>query len=166
MLLILIGFLLMFFDLNINGFDLLPDFLGYVLIFIGLGKLAKHSENFAKARPWALGMAIVEVVFAAVPLGLHFGPGLLLMLVSLYITYLITCGVADLEQLIGRDMSSAKLLRVWKIQAIFIIGTLLLTGIPSVATVCIGGLMAMVALAAYAVFLVLFNRARKVYEAA
>ena len=49
MLQILIGYLFLFFNFEINGIDLLPGFIGYIFIFVGLGKLANESIYFQKA---------------------------------------------------------------------------------------------------------------------
>ena len=33
------GYIFVLFDLNLNGLDILPDFIGYALIFAGVHKL-------------------------------------------------------------------------------------------------------------------------------
>ena len=44
------GFLFMF-DFRINGFDILPDFIGYLLFYLGASKLQHAHDRFAKAKP-------------------------------------------------------------------------------------------------------------------
>ena len=60
------GFLLIFLDfsLTINGvgFDLLPDAIGYLLVFLGARQMAEESEQFARMRPIALVLMIVGFV--------------------------------------------------------------------------------------------------------
>jgi hypothetical protein len=48
------GYLLVFLDFKINNFDILPDFLGYILILVGIGSLLSFSVNFSNARPFAI----------------------------------------------------------------------------------------------------------------
>lgn len=61
--LIFIGYILIFFHFKINGIDILPDFVGYLLIANGLGRLEKESELFVKARPWAFAMSVVSIFY-------------------------------------------------------------------------------------------------------
>jgi len=48
------GFILIFLDFKINNFDILPDFLGLIIILIGIGKLTSLSDHFLKAKPFAV----------------------------------------------------------------------------------------------------------------
>jgi hypothetical protein len=54
------GFLFMF-DFRVNTFDILPDFIGYILFFIGLSKLAHLHEVFRKARPVSAILIIISL---------------------------------------------------------------------------------------------------------
>ena len=65
MLYIFIGYLFTFFHLKINGFNFLPNFLGYIFIVIGLTKLANESVKFAQSKPWAIGMACITFLMPA-----------------------------------------------------------------------------------------------------
>ena len=47
------GLLLVILDLSVNGLDLLPDVIGYVLVAVGLGGLTSLSEQFATAQTYA-----------------------------------------------------------------------------------------------------------------
>lgn len=56
------GFLFIFLDFRINGFDvLLPDFIGYILLTIGLGTLALRHVAFRNARAAALAMIFLSL---------------------------------------------------------------------------------------------------------
>lgn len=46
------GFILVFVNINI-GIDILPDFIGYIIILIGLNSLEKHSSYFSKGKIFA-----------------------------------------------------------------------------------------------------------------
>jgi len=50
------------FDFRINGFDILPDFIGYLLIFLGLSALVNLNEKFNKAKTLALPLIIISVL--------------------------------------------------------------------------------------------------------
>ena len=56
------GLILAFIDLNINGLDIIPDWVGYLLMYRGLGQLAAGSGHFTAARPWCLGLAAVNLL--------------------------------------------------------------------------------------------------------
>lgn len=51
------GSLLVFLNFHINHFDILPDFLGYIIIFLGLTDLVSYSEHFSKAKSYVLILA-------------------------------------------------------------------------------------------------------------
>jgi hypothetical protein len=50
-----------FFDFNIGNFDILPDIIGYILIFSGLGRLQNLSGRFVTARKVALPLLLLSV---------------------------------------------------------------------------------------------------------
>ncbi len=62
------GLFLVILDVSINHFDLLPDFIGYILVLVGLGGLTSLSGQFATAQTYA--WVLVPLVFLALlPLG-------------------------------------------------------------------------------------------------
>lgn len=169
---IFIGYILVFFNIGINGFDLLPDFIGYALIFVGLGRLATESENFAKARPWALGMSLWCVVAVLLSSFVIWGYAADLLwavavnFVMLYIQYLTVCGISDLEKLVGRDLGSQSLLQMWKVIALSCMTALVLMYIPNYFSVLLGALLIVVMFVAQIFFLVYFYKAKGLYAAA
>jgi hypothetical protein len=54
------GFLFMF-DFRINKFDILPDFIGYILFIMGLSKLLDLNENFNKAKKFAIPLIALSL---------------------------------------------------------------------------------------------------------
>ena len=70
------GLLLAFLDFKINGFDLLPDVVGYVLVAVGAFSLGVYSPKFSlggalsclQAAGWLVGLAVGGE--AGVPFGL------------------------------------------------------------------------------------------------
>jgi hypothetical protein len=56
------GLLLVILDVTINHLDILPDFLGYILVAMGLGGLTGLSMQFATARTCAWALVPIAVV--------------------------------------------------------------------------------------------------------
>lgn len=56
------GLLLVILDVTINRFDILPDFIGYILVAVGLGGLTCLSPQFATACTCAWVLVPVAVV--------------------------------------------------------------------------------------------------------
>lgn len=56
------GVFLSFFSLKINGFDLLPDVIGYILMAVGLGGVGEISGKFSTASVCAWIMSPISVV--------------------------------------------------------------------------------------------------------
>lgn len=125
---ILFGYLLVFLNIRINGFDIMPDFIGYLLIFAGVNKFRERNSYFSKARFWALFMGVVafsdllhlEIITIESELFM-----MLLVFVSvfftvipLYLMYVITRGIAELEWETGAYLGEDKLMQAWKINAI------------------------------------------------
>lgn len=54
------GFIFQF-DLRINRFDLLPDFIGYLLFLSGFAKLSARSRWFERARRCALPLVLLSI---------------------------------------------------------------------------------------------------------
>ncbi len=54
------GFLF-FFDLRIEGFDILPDLIGYWLVYSGLNEIISLSGHFAQAKKYALILGFLSI---------------------------------------------------------------------------------------------------------
>ncbi|ABR50301.1 hypothetical protein Amet_4221 [Alkaliphilus metalliredigens QYMF] len=55
------GLLITFFDIRFNEFNLLPDFVGYIIIFSALGGLTNYHDIFKKARPLAFVLIFLTI---------------------------------------------------------------------------------------------------------
>ncbi len=164
------GYILVLFHFRINGFDLLPNFLGYILVCVGLTKLLGESKSFKKARPLGMIMAIYSAVIAMGDLaGVGFAGALFtaLNLISvgmwIYLTYLIVLGVKDLELNTGTALRFHYLFIIWKIQAVLQVAVrgLLLTQNQTMANISV--LLTAILLALNVLFLVYFYRAKTMY---
>jgi hypothetical protein len=112
------GFLIAFIDIRINGFDLLIDLLGYVVVVIGLGELARVNGKFARARPYATALLILSALdlFTRTPAGDSqtneglFGSAALavafsiaLLFVNLMLVNLICRGIGEMAEAAGNQ---------------------------------------------------------------
>ncbi len=171
MLKIFAGYIFIFFHIKINGFDLLANFIGYILVYQGLISLSDRSASFLKAKPWVLGMGIFEF---AVLIGSLFGilPNMAVLVIlnyitifiSLYILYLIDNGINEIEQNTGLWLNSAKIMSLWKYQAVLTIGASLFTLVPSGLAVILSSLLALASIIADIIFLVYLYRAGKTFN--
>ena len=166
------GFLLLFINVNLtfNGHtvNVLPEWAGYCLIYSGLNDLAGEGEHFALARPWCLAMVVytgatwlIEIFFGSAKLGIIGGLlNLLATLVSLYVSYMILQGIAEIQRDRGVDLGQDKLMKIWKVFAVCILIANLLLFMPALAVVAM-----IVAFVATIIFLVRFNNTRTIYNA-
>lgn len=165
MLKIFIGYIFVFFDINIFGFDILANFIGYILIYMGLCKFS-NVVSFKKAKPWVIVMTVVSLIESICKLLGYDSVILFLMifiLVSLYIMYLIDIGIREIEQDTGIDLYSQALLFILKFQAIFTIGStlLLVFGFDETLTL----VFSVLAVIANIIFFVYLYKAKKVLDA-
>lgn len=130
---IFIGLLLVFLDFNLDlgtsRIGLIPDFLGYISILQGLKEMENKSVNFLKVIPVTKLALILSIVIYILDLaGLSLNPdnrilpvafGIVMTIISLYISYYIVQGVLDLQQRTGFDLNGNKLYAAWKLVAVF-----------------------------------------------
>jgi len=130
---IFIGLLLVFLDFNLDlgtsRIGLIPDFLGYISILQGLKEMENKSVNFLKVIPVTKLALILSIVIYILDLaGLSLNPdnrilpvafGIVMTIISLYISYYIVQGVFDLQEKTGYDLNGNKLHTAWKLVAVF-----------------------------------------------
>ncbi|MCD8069463.1 MAG: hypothetical protein LUE87_11410 [Lachnospiraceae bacterium] len=169
---IFIGFLLVFFDLTVNAnghvVGILPDFVGYVFIFMGCREMTEESDHFSKAYPFIVGMAVYGMVIWVLELlGItYYGDtwpfaalSMVVTCVPLYIDYCIILGVRDMENTYNSSFRSGTLDNVWFATVIFsVAGVIALMLLPVLGAICIAGVMA-----AHVVFLYQFYQAKREY---
>ena len=166
---IFIGFLFVFLDFNLtlgtSQIGLIPDFVGYILVFHGLAEHESMSPRFVKSRPVALGMAVFAGLLYIMELFgivtndiLSFVLGLTSTLISLYISYNIVMGIKEFEASSGRFLNAQGLYSSWTLLAILSLIVYLLFIIPILNVLCIvAGLITGI------VFLVSFNKTKNLY---
>lgn len=170
-------FIYLNFNLNLNQYSLniLPNFVGYILLLQGIKQLEEESCFFRRARPFAVGMAMYEAVLW---LGAVFGIetdrgigtvlGWISMVVALYVSWLLIQGVLEIERQSGTDLLGAQMYSRWKLLAgLQVIGKLLglvanlanLNMLFAVASVVI-----IVSLVAIILYLLCWKRTADAYE--
>lgn len=166
---IFLGYILTFFHIKIKGFDLLPNFLGYIFIFVGLAKL--EGIHFKKAKPFAVFMAINSLLFTIGGLvGASFEGelfatyNLFTVGIWIYISYLIILGIKELEFITGRQLGFQKLFTIWKIQTILHVITRLVVFTQNEILVLIASIFTAILITMNVIFLVYFYKAKTIYE--
>lgn len=48
-------------DFRLESFDILPDFIGYWIIYTGLKTLASYNDNFDKAKMYAVTLSLLSI---------------------------------------------------------------------------------------------------------
>ena len=162
---ILYGLCFVLLHVDINGFDLLPDFVGYFLMCRGLGQLALKSRQMTRLQGFCLAMAIPTMLLSLVTLsysaklvfGLAFG------IARLYGLRLLVQVLQELQTSFTDAFFDIETLRVrWTLvltaEAVIYAAMLLrmnplITGILSFAGMIVGVL-----------FIMAFNRTRLAYQ--
>ena len=166
------GFLFIFLDINLklnaHSLNLLPDWLGYILVICGLNELRGESERFTQAKPLCIAMAIytgilwlLDIFAVSVEYAGFVGWAISLVpiIVSFYISYLVVRGIGDIQLNRVIDLQYERLMKVWMIHAVAAIATYILLLLPPLAVICL-----IVSFIAAVVFLVFFNGTRKAYN--
>lgn len=168
---IMIGFLLIFLDFNLDlgsaRLGLIPDWLGYLMMINGLTEMAGESPLFGKVRPYASGMAVYTgILYLMDLLGISASLGVLTYLlaiastaVSLYISYCIVLGVREMEAHYGTFLNGDNLMSLWKALAIInviVYFTVLIPGL-SILGILAGCIVTIL-------FLSAFGKSKNLYE--
>ena len=116
-------FIYLNFTLNINQYSLnmIPDFVGYILLMQGARSLEEESRFFQGIRPFATGMALyTAILWLGTLFGVSSGDWLsqLLnlgaMILALYISWMLIQGVQEMERSKAADLNGARLFQRWK----------------------------------------------------
>ena len=165
------GFFFLFLNFSVNmdasSLQLLPDWVGFILLYAACNELESESELFQKPRPFCVGLAVYTGILWLMDLlgiGANLGIlswilGLTATCLNLYVSMLIIDAITNMEMRRNYDLCSAYLRRVWKVVAVATIAANVLLIVPVVAVVC-----ALVAAVAGIVFLVAIHKTRKAYR--
>ena len=117
-------FIYLSFELNVNrhSLNILPDFVGYLLLLRGTELLDRESRDFSRVRPFAVGMAVyAAVLWVGQLLGVTADTDwiaralrIVSLVVSLYVSRLLVRGVQEMEGRRGAELNGKMLLACWK----------------------------------------------------
>lgn len=150
------GFLFIMIDFKIQGFDILPDIVGYILFAVGFSVLAANSEYFKKAANFNIPMIILSAFSIyekpAQGGGIHFGPlgplGILIAIagfvVGLLVVYNLFMGIKDMagkqEQMDICEESDKRWEQYLLLQVAALLAIVLIF-VPFLAIVCVIALL-------------------------
>ena len=154
------------FNFNQHSLNVLPDFVGYILMIKGLEEMALESVLFEKARPWAVGMTVYTAVlygldFLAMSVQMRFlgwVMSLAALIASLVISRWILRGILQIEANRRFQLQAAQLEQLWKPLAIVQLVAAAFGWFP-----LIGGLCALAAFVMGICYLVAFNKTKNLY---
>jgi hypothetical protein len=149
------GLLFTVFDFHINGFDLLPDVVGFLLIALGLGLLAPQSLRFHTARimAWFLFVLWFASLFSLVeganeggPFGGWFYFGVVRDVIDVTMVWQLCGGIIELARERGHEdlalrANTRRALYLALTLAAYFLSFAVLPGNPEFAVVAVIGLL-------------------------
>ena len=168
---LLLGMLFVYLDLNLDLgghiLDVLPDFVGYLLMARGLSGLRRESGSFARALPVTQAMTacsgvlyVLEFVAGTVQdRFVNYCLGLAAVATGLLIGFWLVSGIRDLERTRGVDLEGEKLRSLWMYSAVVQCIASLCGWLPLVGSVCAMGAFVM-----NLCFLAAFYRSENLFE--
>jgi len=167
---IFIGFILIFLDFNLNinnsQIDLIPDFVGYIVMIRGINEMIEKSTFFMKVRPYVTAVAVYSGVLYLLDLvGTYKSLGVLTYILAiisttahLYISYNIVMGVLDMEGIYNIYLNGDRLKSIWTAYAILNVLTFMFMLFPPAAIFCI-----IITFIVAICFLIDFNKTKNLY---
>lgn len=165
------GFLFVFLNFNLTlnqtyTVNLLPDFIGFLLLYLGTRELLEESPRYSAAGPWLLALTAYSLaVWVLDFLGISGGwvASLLTLagaVASYYATWLVIKGFGDIENNNRVEIGAAQSMHSWKICAILNIVAVGLSWVPVLSVLLMLGMVVVTIL-----LLVSLNKTRKLYDA-
>lgn len=178
------GFFFIFFNFNFNinqySLNVLPDFVGYILLFQGAKALEAESRYFKNAQPFAVGMAVyTAVLWVGALLGMEGGSesqqiltnilGLISTIVALYVSWVLVQGVLEAEVARGESIGGRAIYQRWKALAVIrVLGVVIgiLVDLANIAVLLMLSVpLLIVGLIVNVLYLIAWWRTAKAYEA-
>lgn len=165
------GFFFLFLNFSVNmdvsSLQLLPDWVGFILLYAACNELESESDMFQKPRPFCLGLAVYTGILWLLDLmgiGANLGIvswilALVATCLNLYVSMLIIDALTNVEMHRNYDLCTTHLRKVWKVLAVATIAANVLLIVPVIALVCM-----LVACVAAIVFLVAVHGTRKAWR--
>jgi hypothetical protein len=102
------GLLLVILDFRLNQFDVLPDFVGYILVALGCGGLVTASSKFTIARNSCWALLVLSLVELIVTGDLRAILAIIQLAVNCTMMWFLLGGFMDLSLSIGRPDLAGK----------------------------------------------------------
>lgn len=143
---ILVGLCMVLLEFNINletaVIGLIPDFIGYILLVMGLKEMVSESGFFQKSIPLSAGMAVYSAVCYLLDLlgitGVYdFILGMINTACFFYILYLMIKGIEEMQTKSGKNLYTDNLNSIWLCLLVLYAGAYLLLFIPILSSICI-----------------------------
>ena len=150
------GFLFIMVSFRLQGIDILPNVIGYILLGSGFSILSSRSEYFQKAAKLNIPMIILSIFSIYEPpaqgSGINFGPlgplglvlGIASIILGLMVVYNLLMGVKDMAEEEGQGELSLEAEQRWRQYMFLQVGVIfafLLIFIPILAVIYIIGLL-------------------------
>ncbi|WP_152539065.1 hypothetical protein [Fervidicella metallireducens] len=150
-------------DFRIAGFDLLPDFIGYIIFFNSLGYLVSQSEFFDKAK----NLSIAMIVFSLFTFyqktnnmgnNYNFGNpvifviGLIALIVDLILVYNIFQGINQMASVQNKDYLINESDECWRYYLILCFLPLIAIILMFIPVVLVLFLICLIAFAIYVIY--------------
>lgn len=103
------AFLFILLDFRVEGFDILPDIIGYMLIYSGLSAFEDENEYFEKAKKMALPILLISIFYiyaspgSNLEIGLTTVIGIIGEILSLLLVYNLFMGIRQMGQKSRKD---------------------------------------------------------------
>ena len=161
------GLIFVLLSVQFNTVDLLPDWLGYLLMYPGLGQLASESRHFAALRPLCLVMNVYTLLLscAGFPESTMVVLGMISVAVKLYMLRRLVQGMEELQAgCTTANLEIDTLRSRWTlvVTAEAVVCAAVLLGMNGLIT----GLIGLASIIISVLFLMVFHRARLAYRAA
>lgn len=151
------GLLFLMFDINIGSVSIIPDFIGYILIYLGMKEMGAE-QTFSKAKPWMIAAVVVAILFW-IPLwgeGMSVIAALVGTVLHLSVTNYIVQGV---DERANGYPDTAGLHKAWTVMAVCQVLSLLLIWLGWLAVIA-----AVISFVAAIVFVVIYHGCKKQLE--
>ena len=171
-------FIYLNFNLNVNAHSLnvLPDFVGYILLLQGMKQLEEESHFFRSGRPFAVGMTVyTAILWVGALLGVTAGGrvgsilDLIALAVSFYVSWLLVQGVLEMETEKAVDLNGRRVYQWWKGMLIIQLAIQVLRLMANLVNVSVllsvAGVLVVVNIVLIILYLLAWNRTANAYEA-
>ena len=167
---ILLGLIFIFFDfrlfLGILTVNLLPDFVGYIIIYLGIKEMIKYSKKFREAIPSTIAGICLTSFFTLLNFfvinpsdSIFYSSGLVSMMLIIYISYKIILVIREIEINGNRKYNTKFLTNCWKAFTIVTLVSCLSIVFPAFYIV-----MSIASIIVIILYLISFHRTIKLYN--